>query len=212
MADATENNAGNIGPVPADATPYISKSGRVLTPAQVANLSNLKRPPKGVRPPHLTGRPKGTTILSALVERLEGPVKKLFDPEFLKAGKLPKQVANRKLALALADVMLKEALKGNFVFLREVLDRTYGTVAQRMAGHDGGSLRRDAAQIELILQTVAPTKEQCEIMITDPEIKRVAERLGKMLRQAQGQTSVLVLPAPSETDEHKEPIPPGENS
>ena len=125
MTDSIENSEEYIeGSVPGDTTPYVSKSGRVLTPGQIVSLKNLKRPPKGVRPPHLTGRPKGTTILSALVERLEGPVRKLFDPDFLKSGKLPKQVARRKLALALADVLVKQALKGNYVFLREVLDRT----------------------------------------------------------------------------------------
>ena len=200
MTDTTENSAGNTEPAPAHITPYLSKSGRVLTPGQVAALKNLKRPPKGVRPPGLTGRPKGTTILSALVERLEGPVRKLFDPEFLKAGKLPKQVANRKLALALADVMLKEALKGNFVFLREVLDRTYGTVAQRLAGYDGSPLPGGV------------TQQQLNILMSNPKIQQFAMQLGEMLAQAEQQSVVTALPAPTETDEHKEPISPGEDS
>ncbi len=199
MADTTENSAGNIGPTPADATPYVSKAGHLLTPRQVAALKNLKRPPKGVRPPHLTGRPKGTTILSALVKRLDEPVRKLFDPEFLKSGKLPKTVANRRLAQALGDVMLKEALKGNFTFLKEILDRCYGPVAQRLAGHDGGPLKGEVAQGQL------------NIMMTNPKIQLAAMELGELLAEAEQQSTVPALPAPAETDEHQTPIPPGEH-
>jgi hypothetical protein len=44
------------------------------------------------------------------------------------------------MADALIRVALREALKGKFAFWEQIYARMEGTLAQRLAGHDGGPL------------------------------------------------------------------------
>jgi hypothetical protein len=138
MAESTENNVGN-GAGPDPAKPYVSKSGRVLSQAQVAAMQkNLKPRQKGQPPPKGAGRPKGRTILACLKDRLDEPVRRLLDQEQVKAGRFPKQYLNKKVALAIADVMIRAALTGNFQFAKEIIECMYGKAPAQMDVTSGG--------------------------------------------------------------------------
>ena len=118
-------------------TPYVSRSGRVLTPAQVRALKNLRPVTKGHQVGG-AGRKRGRSISASLQAKMDKRVRTMFDLETVQ--RIPKSYADKKIVDAIADVLLKEALKGNAKCALIVLDRTEGPVAHRLAGHDGGPL------------------------------------------------------------------------
>jgi hypothetical protein len=85
-------------------------------PNSMANLKPIQ--PGESRNPN--GRPKGTSIthkMREIVEKDDGAV-----------------------ADALVRAAVKAAMKGDFRFWQEILNRVDGKVADRIAGHDGGEL------------------------------------------------------------------------
>ena len=67
---------------------------------------------------NLKGRPKGSSITARLLKILEND--------------------DGKVAEAIAQVIIREALKGRFRFIKEILDRVDGKVPYRIASFDGG--------------------------------------------------------------------------
>jgi hypothetical protein len=117
--------------------PYIAKSGRVLSPAMVKTLGNLrKNPPKG------PGRPKGPSCVVTL-ERILGKKLRHLLPEDARAK--PNFAAwDQKVLVKVMEAIVKAALKGDMRAAEIILDRIDGPVSTRLAGHDGGPLSLDA--------------------------------------------------------------------
>lgn len=67
---------------------------------------------------NLKGRPKGSSVTARLRKILEND--------------------DGNVAEAIAQVIIREALKGRFRFIKEILDRVDGKVPNRVVGHDGG--------------------------------------------------------------------------
>ena len=70
---------------------------------------------------------------------------------------------------ALINTALSRALKGDFRFFKEIYDRIEGTVAQRLAGHDGGPLAPGLSQ------------QQLNLVMTDPKVGELAQDLANRL-------------------------------
>jgi hypothetical protein len=101
------------------------RSKRCLHPNSIANLHKATRfrPGQSGNP---AGRPKGMkSINEALRTRLNGKVRSLFDAEAIQDKKvsLCNRLLDMHLADAIAEVILKQALRGNLPWLQLVLDR-----------------------------------------------------------------------------------------
>ena len=81
-----------------------------------SSLANLKPWPKGVSG-NPGGRPKGSSVTAHLLRMLAAN--------------------DGQLAERIAEIIIERALQGDFKFAKEVVDRADGTIAQRVAGHDG---------------------------------------------------------------------------
>jgi len=68
------------------------------------------------------GAPRGKRITTLIEEALE------------------KEHGGRKVAEVLAEQILKQALSGNYQFVREILERIEGKVADRITGDSDGGL------------------------------------------------------------------------
>jgi hypothetical protein len=68
------------------------------------------------------GAPRGKRITTLIEEALEG------------------ELGGRNVAEILAEQILKQALSGNYQFVREVLERVEGKVADRITGDSDGGL------------------------------------------------------------------------
>lgn len=75
-----------------------------------------------------TGRPKGKSITARIRRLLE---------------KAAEKDGGRDVADAIASVIVAQALKGDYRFVRELMDRTEGKVPDRFAGFDGGPIVDD---------------------------------------------------------------------
>ena len=132
-------NAENKVPAPGPDGLYRSKKGKIITEAQARARANLKPiRPGEVRNPK--GRPKGKTIAEWLRSRLDQKTRIIFDKEVAAKGGIPKRILGQPVGLALTDMAIKEALKGDLSFLRFIVEYTEGAPVQRLAGHDGGPL------------------------------------------------------------------------
>ena len=167
---------------------YVTKAGRVLTPSEAKRLANL-RPFQPGQTANPRGRPKGSTVTEFIRQKLSGRVRDLFDKETLKKGTagMSRRVLNKQVADAIADVSIKQALKGNYAFLQLVLNRNEGAVPQRLAGHDGGPLPGGM------------TQEQLARMMADPKAMAAARELGNFLAPDEGEPPV----SPGESGEHR---------
>jgi hypothetical protein len=94
------------------------------------SLANLKPFKKGEPSGNPKGRPKGSTVAACLLRKLDDKVSGLFDRNAVAKGlvRLSTRVLATPVADALAEMILKEALKGNLPWLELVLERTEGAV------------------------------------------------------------------------------------
>src|SRR4051812_25425473 len=116
---------------PADAPP-------VPTEDQGNNREiGYKRPPMASRfRPGQSGNPRGRRKGESLTSRIADVLAR----ETIGGRRIP---GGRCVADLLAEVIVKQALKGKFPFVRAVLERIDGKVPDRIAGHDGGPLGLD---------------------------------------------------------------------
>jgi hypothetical protein len=138
-----------ISPVPAvgDQKALHAPDGRFLP--------GVRQP--GAKPwqPGQSGNPAGTSKAQRLTRKLLEALDK----------------NDGEMVDALIRVALKEALKGNYQFWQHIFDRCDGSIAQRLAGHDGGPLQAGTpiGQAELTL------------IMTDPRAMDAARTLGNLL-------------------------------
>lgn len=105
---------------------HLRKTGRrrkgTINPKSLANLKPCR--PGEVRNPK--GRPPGrSTLADCIRQRLQGPVRNLFDRQAVAGGHvaLSKRLLDKPLAEAIAVMCLKEVLKGKLAWLEMVLDQ-----------------------------------------------------------------------------------------
>ena len=168
--------------------PYISRRGDVVPVGKVRTIAqnwdkHVFHP--GVPRPG-PGRPKGESVVQHMRRLLDEPVRKLFDKEILAKTTLPKTFLNRTVSRALATVILKEALKGDAKFMQMALDRLFGTVAQRLAGPDGGPLDGGLTQVQI------------NMLMSDPKAAEAARIVAEKMAELED-AEPAALPAPEPT-------------
>ncbi|MBI5724613.1 MAG: hypothetical protein HZA50_11680 [Planctomycetes bacterium] len=177
----------------------ISRRFKRRKPPTAKQLENLKghqfKPGQCGNPGGVHG--PGKTVTSILREMLAKPI------ETLKLTNVPEVYRKRKICEAVAIRVLSEAINGDHAFLRELLDRTEGKVADRLAGHDGGPLpgaTLNQAQINAIL--------------ADPQaaaaMRSLADRL-HLLAEAEAQPAGALPSAGDERDADPPRAAPGGN-
>lgn len=89
--------------------------------------------------PGETGNPSGSHGPGKTVT---GILRRMLDrrASILGIKDLPPELQKKKICTLVAVKVLQESLEGNIGFLQELLNRTEGKVADRIAGHDGGPL------------------------------------------------------------------------
>ena len=149
--------------------PYISRRGDIVPVGTVQSIA--RNWDKTVFKPgsHLSnqGRAKGESVLRHLRQLLDKPTRALFDKETLAKTNLPKAFLSRKVAHALAMTILKEAIKGDAKFMQMALDRVYGTVAQRLAGPDGGPLNGGLTQVQINMLMSDPAAAEAARIVAE---------------------------------------------
>jgi hypothetical protein len=147
-------------PEPAAAVPATDGHGDPAPPCELRTPDGhfvSGHQPTGARwKPGQTGNPMGSSkkqrLTKALVEALEQN--------------------NGELAQGLIRAAIKHALAGNFKYFQEIFNRSDGTLALRLAGHDGGQLLPDAR-----------AQEELDAMMTHPEIMAAARALGELMSE-----------------------------
>jgi hypothetical protein len=113
------------------AMPY--RRHKPISPKSLANLTPLKKGQNTGRKGNRVGRkPGSSTIVAAIRSKLDDKVRKLFDAAAIKAGRvsLTKRCLDKRLADAIAEMALKQVLKGDLGWFREIVARAEGAVAQ----------------------------------------------------------------------------------
>jgi hypothetical protein len=169
--------------------PYYGRAGQQLSLARVQaierNWGTTYQKGKVGNP---RGRPKGSTILQHIRDLLDKPTRALFDKETLVKANLPAAFLSRKVAHAFAMTILKEAIKGDMNAAKMVMDRMYGTVAQRLAGPDGGPLDGGMTQVQI------------NMLMSDPEAAAAARLVAVKMAELED-AALPALPAPAEDDD-----------
>lgn len=103
------------------------------------HLDNLVNIPPGVSG-NPKGRPKGSRTIITIV-------REMLELRTIRGKPLPNGMT---VAESLADVMLVHALKGDFRYVKELLDRVEGKVVDRheVTGAEGGPIEIDATARE----------------------------------------------------------------
>ena len=117
-------------------------------------LPGVRQPGSKPWQPGQSGNPAGTSKVQRLTRKLVEALEK----------------NDGEMADALVRVALKEALKGNYQFWQHIFDRSDGSIAQRLAGHDGGPLSAGG-----------PTQAQLNVIMADPRAMEAARTLGNLL-------------------------------
>ena len=108
-----------------------------------------------------------------------------------------------KLADALTNVILKRGLSGDFRFVQEIINRSEGRVAERLAGHDGGPLSLPAITVVKAYAGDRPAGEagteeqppqppetaQLPALPADPEPSAAGDALAAKIRLLRGAAS-----------------------
>ena len=87
-------------------------------------LPGVRQPGATIWQPGQSGNPDGINQAARLTKKLIEALER----------------NNAEMADALIRVALREALKGKYQFWEHIYGRVEGTIAQRLAGHDGGPL------------------------------------------------------------------------
>jgi hypothetical protein len=168
----------------AGTVPAYSKAGKLLTPARVRQIDGLQKRNKpnrwsaGNPSPNPSGAGKGKRLLTILRERMDKTVADLFDEETIRKGNIPKTFLDKNIGVALVDAALKEALKGDFRFFKEICDRLLGPVAIKVDGMEPGS-------------SLAVNQQQLTMLMADPDT------MAAMAKLANSMTAVEALAPPA---------------
>jgi len=118
-------------------------------------LPGVRQPTAKVWLPGQSGNPEGTSKAQRLTRKLIESLDK----------------NDGEMVDALIRVALKEALKGNYQFWQHIFDRCDGSIAQRLAGHDGGPLQGGASVDQAHLT----------LIMNNPQAMEHAAALGNLL-------------------------------
>ena len=148
-------------------------------PKSLANLRHWKPGQSG----NPGGRRSGRTVTAEIYSLLDSNVRALFDEKQIKriGGKTGAKVFDKRVAEAIAEIAVRQALKGDFKFFREVCDRTEGKVPIRIAGHGGGPLSEGLPQeiISSIFGDTAALKAA----------QQLANRMGQLSRKSRSKNA-----------------------
>tara|TARA_B100001123_G_scaffold199096_1_gene226374 strand:- start:430 stop:867 length:438 start_codon:yes stop_codon:yes gene_type:complete len=135
MSDAPKSSSGAEHPKDHPAKKPKKRRGR-------GNPANLRPPWKKGQSGNPKGRPKGRTLTDRLLKRLEQEGGEIAD--------------------LLVDAWIREAKRGRFPQLKEILDRTEGKVAEKreLTGADGGPIEVDDATNRVLGKLAAQLEEE----------------------------------------------------